>query len=184
MWREHGPFTHGPWGRRRRAGAGSAQRARAAPLPQQPCPSGGSSQALPWAPRRHKRVIGQERGRGTGRRQTSLPSQLPSSALRRARVTNPAAAPGRAEHEPDTAASRAAPGPLPEAPGPRALLCTVPHRPQSRATRLPQSHLHQPLREGLGGRRETKVKSMVRGFSVGFFLYQQAIPVPVTINHG
>lgn len=51
MWRSAGPSALGQakagGGRERAAGKGR-------PLPQQPCPSGGSSRALPWAPRRHQ----------------------------------------------------------------------------------------------------------------------------------
>lgn len=49
----------------------------------------------------------------------------------------------------------------------------------TRAQTLPQSL----LQEGLGGRREAKAKNKFWGFSLGFFLYQQAIPVVLTINH-
>lgn len=169
------------WGRRRRAGAGNAQRARAAPSLSSPAPQAGP----PGPCRGHRAGTSDSSGRKGDAEQEgdrhlchhSFPRQLRAGPA--ASVGHPAAAPA----EPSTSRTQPPPelhrGPSPRPPAPGPCSARSPTDPRAGPHASPGPTSHQPL----GERREATVRNKVRGFSLGSFLNQQAIPVPVTINH-
>ncbi|VCW51532.1 unnamed protein product [Gulo gulo] len=178
VWRENRPLASraggGGWGQGTRSGQGPP------PSLSSPAPRAGP----PGPCRGHRAGTSDSSGRKGDAEQEgdrhlrhhSFPRQLCAGPA--ARAQEPSSSPPRAEREPDTAASRAAPGPLPEAPGPRPLLCTVPRRPQSRATCLPQSHL-TPAAPGRAWREEgNQGQKQGSGVSLGLLFLSTGYSCP------